>query len=219
MARLRWLISSLALWAAISIVSADLNGEPSYADSTLTKIGDISPVLSIRTVDDQVVDFRNKVVVLSFFATWCGPCMAEMPRLEKGLWKPLKSDGLLLIAVGRQHPDSERAKDYTFKFAADPERTIYGKFATEFIPRCVLIGKDGRIEYQSVGLSEGGPRRPGQGREAGTRQMMPLTLSGANREPAMCSDSIDSISPDLVLRASLSPPPVHFIGGGSSPSR
>jgi len=159
MKQFKWLIFSLALWAAMPLDLANANIEPPYADSTLTRIGDISPVLFIHTVDNQVVDFHGKVVVLSFFATWCGPCMAEMTHLEKTLWQPLEGEGLVLIAIGREHSQSEvkafqKAKDYTFQFAADPQRLVYGKFATQLIPRCVLIGKDGHIKYQSIGFSE-----------------------------------------------------------------
>jgi thiol-disulfide isomerase/thioredoxin len=127
--------------------------------TTLTKVGDISPVLSIHTVDGQVADFHGKVVVLNFFATWCGPCKQEMPHLEKDLWQPLQGKGLVLVSVGREHSEAEvkefqTKNGYSFSFAADPKREIYGKFATQFIPRCILIGKDGHIKFQSMGFSE-----------------------------------------------------------------
>jgi thiol-disulfide isomerase/thioredoxin len=129
------------------------------AEGTLTKVGDVSPVLSVKTVDNQIVDFHGKVVVLNFFATWCGPCMEEMPHLETDLWRPLKAKGLVLVSVGREHTDAEvkkfqKAKGYSFSFAADPKREVYGKFATQLIPRCIVIGKDGRIKYQSMGFAK-----------------------------------------------------------------
>jgi thiol-disulfide isomerase/thioredoxin len=127
--------------------------------TTLTKVGDKSPVLSVRTIDGQEVDFRNKVVVLNFFATWCGPCMNEMPHLEKDLWQPLKGKGLVLVSAGREHSVAEvekfkKQKGYSFLFAADPKREIFGKVATQLIPRCILIGKDGHIKFQSIGYEE-----------------------------------------------------------------
>ena len=127
--------------------------------TTLTKVGDKSPVLSVRTIDGQEVDFRNKVVVLNFFATWCGPCMMEMPHLEKDLWQTLKGKGLVLVSVGREHSVAEvqkfkKEKGYSFLFAADPKREVFSKFATQSIPRCVLIGKDGHIKFQSIGYEE-----------------------------------------------------------------
>src|SRR5271169_6188843 len=74
---------------------------------TLTKVGDKSPVQSVRTIDGKTVDFANQVVVLNFFATWCGPCMSEMPHVQKDLWEPLKARGLIVVALGREHSVAE----------------------------------------------------------------------------------------------------------------
>ena len=94
-------------------------------DSTLTKVGDKSPFLPFRTIDGKEVKLEGQVVVLNFFATWCGPCMSEMPHLQKKLWEPLEKKGLVLIAVGREHSEAEvkafkDKKGFTFAFAADP---------------------------------------------------------------------------------------------------
>lgn len=127
--------------------------------STLTKVGDPSPVSSVHTIDGREIRLTNQVVVLNFFATWCGPCMSEMPHVQKELWDSLKSKGLVVVAVGREHSVAEvkafqQKKGFTFPFAADPKREIFSKFATQSIPRCVVIGRDGRIKYQSIGFSE-----------------------------------------------------------------
>ena len=141
----------------VSVSEKPLIGRPRYAESTLTRIGDTSPVLSASTIDGQEIDFRGKTVVLNFFAIWCSPCMQEMPRLEKDLWEPLKGKGLVVVAIGREHSESElkafrQQKGYSFPFVADLKRDLYRRFATDAIPRCVVIGRDGRIKYQSVGF-------------------------------------------------------------------
>ena len=128
-------------------------------NTTLTKVGDKSPVHSVRTSDGKELAFTGKVVVLNFFATWCGPCNSEMPHLEKDLWQPLKDKGLLLVAVGREHSVAEvekfkSQKGLSFAFAADPKREIFSQFATQSIPRCVVVGKDGEIKFQSIGFEE-----------------------------------------------------------------
>jgi peroxiredoxin len=142
---------------ALILIALMLRTGRAADDSTLTKVGDKSPVASVRTIDGKEVKLEGQVVVLNFFATWCGPCMSEMPHLQKELWEPLEKKGLILIAVGREHTEAEvkafkDKKGLTFAFVADPKREVFGKFATQSIPRCVLIGKDGHIKYQSIGF-------------------------------------------------------------------
>ena len=148
-------------------VAATLNAlspQPATAEdlaqskSTLTKVGDISPIFSVPTINGQDLDLHDKVVVLNFFATWCGPCMDEMPSLEKSVWDEFKNKGLILASIGQGHSQSElerfqRQNSYSFPLVADPSREIYHQFATAYIPRAVVIGKDGRIKFQSVGYT------------------------------------------------------------------
>jgi peroxiredoxin len=83
--------------------------------------------------------------------------MAEMPRLEKDVWEPFQAKGVVLVGIGRGHSASEleafqKEKRFSFPFVADPDSEIYQQFANDYIPQCVLIGKDGKIKYHTVGF-------------------------------------------------------------------
>ncbi|MCX6135081.1 MAG: redoxin domain-containing protein [Ignavibacteriales bacterium] len=129
--------------------------------TTLTKVGQAVPDFNVTTLDGKVLkiaDLKGKVVLINFFATWCGPCMGEMPHVEKEIWQQLKNESLVVLAIGREHSKEElvkfnKEKGFTFLIAPDPKREIYSKFAKQFIPRNYVVGKDGMIVFQSMGYA------------------------------------------------------------------
>lgn len=130
-------------------------------DSTaLTQVGQIAPNFSTITLDGKnfnLSECKGKVVLLNFFATWCTACKEELPELQKNVQERFRDSGLIVLALGRKHSMEEIKKfrkegGYTFDMAPDPKREIFKLYATHNIPRNVLIGKDGKIAYQSLGF-------------------------------------------------------------------
>ena len=132
-------------------------------EGDVAHIGDTAPLISGVATDGSTVKmetYKGKVVLLGFFAMWCGGCVAEMPRVESEIYQPNKNAGLVVLEVGRGHTYSELAyfkqnHGFNFTILEDPRREIYNHYATDYIPRCYLIGKDGKVKYASTGLNEG----------------------------------------------------------------
>lgn len=103
---------------------------------------------------------RGKVVLYNFFATWCPSCMKEMPALQDQVWQKFgNNEDFFMVSIGREQnmkkmETFKKEKGYDFHFAPDTGRVIYGKFAEKYIPRNVVVNKEGTIVYQNTGYTE-----------------------------------------------------------------
>jgi len=140
-------------------------GMTSAGQDQFTRVSKGSPVpdFSFETtpgVISQISDYKGKVVLITFFATWCGPCRQELPHIDKEIFQPnRKNQGFALLVFGREHDWETVTKfkndqKFTMPLYPDPERKIFEKFAGQNIPRNFLIGKDGKILFSSVGFNE-----------------------------------------------------------------
>ena len=124
-------------------------------------VGQPLPAFTVSN-DQQTIksgDLKGKVVLINFFATWCGPCLQELPQMQK-LWATHKNNkNLVILVIGREHSQNEittfkAKKGFDLPMYPDEKRLVYSLFATQFIPRNYLIDAKGTIAYTSVGFGQ-----------------------------------------------------------------
>jgi thiol-disulfide isomerase/thioredoxin/outer membrane lipoprotein-sorting protein len=124
-------------------------------------VGQAAPEVKLELLDGGELNLAafkgKKVVILDFWATWCGPCVQAMPVIDKVAEK-FKDQGVVLYAVNLQEePDEikkfmEEAK-LKVAVALDKDGAVAGSYRAEAIPQTVLIGKDGVVQVVKVGVS------------------------------------------------------------------
>ncbi len=133
--------------------------------------GTPAPEFAIPDLDGEVVRLSNhlvEVVMVSIWATWCGPCRYEMPSMER-LYQELADDGLEILAVsidadpgtfdlfGRPGSDIQAFADtlgLTFPLLHNPSGDIQQLYQTTGVPETFLVGRDGMIYKKVAGGTE-----------------------------------------------------------------
>lgn len=153
----------LVLAATVQGVAAADAPSTTPAQATRTEVGQLAPTFTLETVDGSVFDLeaqRGKVVLLNFWATWCPPCIEEMPALRDRVLQRFEGDDFAMLCIAREEDSAKIAafakkRDVTaLPMAGDVDRSVYAQYAEHTIPRNVVIDREGRIVFQSFGYEE-----------------------------------------------------------------
>ena len=108
--------------------------------------------------EHNLADYKGKFVFLNFWATWCPPCRAEMPSMQK-MYETWDQSKYVLIAVNSGETKKHVKKfaeenGYTFPILLDKDSKIARQFNIRGIPTTFIIGKDGQVLEKIVGSRE-----------------------------------------------------------------
>jgi peroxiredoxin len=127
------------------------------------KEGQPAPAFTLATLDGgraSLADHRDKLVVLNFWATWCHPCLLEMPSLE-ALWRRYRERGLVVvgISVDRGTPRAllepyVRNLKLTFPILLDPESKTSHDWRVTALPATFLVRPGGEVTGMAMGARE-----------------------------------------------------------------
>ncbi len=106
----------------------------------------------------RLSDYRGKVLIINFWATWCPPCREEMPSMQRA-WEKLKKEDILMLAI-----DVGEDEDTIFQFTAnypvefpllmDRDSTVVTKWPVRGLPTTFVVDPQGRLVYRAIGGRE-----------------------------------------------------------------
>jgi cytochrome c biogenesis protein CcmG/thiol:disulfide interchange protein DsbE len=124
--------------------------------------GFLAPGFTLPSLSGSPVnlsDFKGKVVLLNFWATWCGPCKKEIPALKR-LYQAKRGPGFEILAVSLDRTSGDKVASFVkanqmeFPILLNPEGDIGGKYWVRGIPTTFLLDKQGVIKFKAVGGRE-----------------------------------------------------------------
>ncbi|KAA6184811.1 TlpA family protein disulfide reductase [Thiohalocapsa marina] len=103
----------------------------------------------------RLQDLRGKTLIVNFWATWCPPCLAEMPSLQRA-WEQVRDEEILVLAinVGEDQAAIERFTErmpLTFPLPMDPDSGTVQAWPVRGLPTTFVVDPDGRLIYRAEG--------------------------------------------------------------------
>jgi peroxiredoxin len=133
--------------------------------NSVAAVGKPSPDWESKTLDGKTAklrDYRGRVVLLTWFASWCGPCHAEAPRMENEIWRKYRDQGLTVLGVNTGERDDpmkmagEFVKQHglTYSILMDTEGLLSDAFQVEVLPTLAIVDRKGVLRYLQRGFRE-----------------------------------------------------------------
>jgi len=121
----------------------------------------LAPDFTLKDVDGKLhklSDYRGKVVMLNFWATWCPPCRFELPSMQRA-YEKLKNEGVEFLAINLGE-DADTiftfTADYpvTFPLLMDIDSSVSNKYPVVGLPTSYFVGPSGHLIYRAIGSRE-----------------------------------------------------------------
>jgi len=139
----------LALLACVSLSGAT-GATPAAPDFKLTNRAGGETTLA---------GLRGQVVMINFWASWCGPCRQEFPALDQ-IYAKYKPMGFTLVGINveSERADAERflgTQKVSFPILFDPQNAVSGSYGVKAMPTTILVDRQGRVRWQHMAYKPG----------------------------------------------------------------
>ncbi len=178
-------------------------------------VGAKAPKFTLETDGGEEVSLadltKKNVVILDFWATWCGPCVAAFPTLTS-VAEAYADKGVVFYAVNlRESPkkvaDFLEDKDYALNVLYDTDGKVAGNFKVSGIPQSVIIGKDGRVQVVHVGVAPDLKSRLTEELDAllAGKDLARETVEARKREQARLADRLAELKATFAKKRATTP--------------
>ncbi len=159
-------VAAIIFWPveAEAMTHAPTSTQDDIEQTTLIKVGDTAPDFTVEMLNGREVTLskltkQGKVVMVMFWATWCPPCREELSHLQRDVIEHFAGRNLVVLPISRgEKPEVVRSfiesMGYTFPIGLDPERAIYDKYASNYVPRTFIVDTSGKVCYLAVGYDK-----------------------------------------------------------------
>jgi peroxiredoxin len=182
-----WLVTGLLVLVSVLFVAVPAGvtaEEAAPFDFTYPKQRLEAPAFQLQDLNGNDVSldaYRGKVILVHFWATFCIPCLGEMPVLES-LWQQYGGEGLVILGIAGDRGNTEIVREFaektgvSFPVVHDSDGRVRNQYEVAALPTSYLVGRDGKISGRAIGTRSWD--------EPGGREVIEILLAtGAAQSP------------------------------------